>query len=164
MDDTTAENESIILDAGDRRLLIALQRDCTQSLERIAKQVGLSKSAVWNRIQRLTQAGVILRQSAMLDAKKVGLKETFYVTIKTSQHNDQWLAAFKAVIQSMPQITEAHRLAGSLDYLLKVQVTSTEAYDAFYKDLVSRIDLMDVSSSLSMETMKKSLSLPITAD
>lgn len=159
-----AGNETIILDAGDRRLLVALQRDCTQSLERIAKQVGLSKSAVWNRIQRLTQAGVILRQSAMLDAKKVGLKETFYVTIKTSQHNDQWLAAFKVVIQSMPQITEAHRLAGSLDYLLKVQVTSTEAYDAFYKDLVSRIDLMDVSSSLSMETMKKSLSLPIAAE
>lgn len=164
MDDITAGNETIILDAGDRRLLVALQRDCTQSLERIAKQVGLSKSAVWNRIQRLTQAGVILRQSAMLDAKKVGLKETFYVTIKTSQHNDQWLAAFKAVIQSMPQITEAHRLAGSLDYLLKVQVTSTEAYDAFYKDLVSRIDLMDVSSSLSMETMKKSLSLPIAGE
>lgn len=148
------------LDQDDRRILKEIQTDTTRSLQRIADRVGLAKTTVWNRVQRMTQNGTILRQAAILDARKVGLNETFFVSIRTSQHDGGWLDKFKAVIEDMPQITEAHRLAGTLDYLLKVQVPSTDAFDEFYKDLVSRIPIYDVSSSLSMEQMKRSLELP----
>lgn len=147
------------IDDDDRRILKELQLDATRSLERIASRVGLSKTTVWNRIQRMTQAGIIMRQAAILDPQKVGLKETFFVSIRTSQHDRGWLERFKAVIEDIPQITEAHRLAGTLDYLLKVQVTSTREFDEFYKQLVTRIPIHDVSSSLSMETLKRSLDL-----
>lgn len=149
------------LDEEDRKILRELQRDATQPLDRVAAKVGLSKTAVWNRIQRLTQDGVILRQAALLDAARVGLVETFFVAIRTSRHNAEWLKALQTIVREMPEITEAHRLAGHLDYLLKVQVTSTTAFDEFYKRLVSRIDLYDVTSSLSMEVLKQETALPV---
>lgn len=155
------QNETLSLDAGDIAILTELQTDATQSMERIAGRVGMSKSAVWNRMQRMTQAGVIERQAAVVNAHKAGLRQTFFVTIRTAQHTAEWSRAFRKVIQEIPQITEAHRLAGTTDYLLKVQVRSTEWFDQFYQDLVSRIDLFDVSSSLSMELMKKQVVLPI---
>lgn len=149
------------MDSDDKNILREVQTDTTRSLDRIAARVGLPKSTVWNRLQKLIQSGAILRQAAILDAKKIGLKETFFVSIRTSQHDEAWLGRFKQTIDAMPEITEAHRLAGTLDYLLKVQVPSTEAFDAFYKDLVARISIYDVSSSLSMEQMKRSLDLPV---
>lgn len=149
------------IDKDDFKILSEIQRDSTRSLERIAAKVALSKTTVWNRLQKLVQNGTILRHSAILDPRKVGLKETFFVSIRTSQHNGEWLERFKEVIDNMPAITEAYRLAGTLDYLLKVQVPSTEAFDAFYKELVAQVPIYDVSSSLSMEQMKRSLELPI---
>lgn len=149
------------LDQDDRAILSVVQKDATRSMERIATTVGLSKTTVWNRLQRMIQNGTILRQAAILDPRKVGLKETFFVSIRTSRHDAEWTTDFKAAIDEMPEITEAHRLAGTLDYLLKVQVPSTEAFDVFYKSLVSRIAIYDVSSSLSMEQMKRSLELDV---
>ena len=149
------------LDLEDRKILREVQIDTTRSIERIAAKIGLAKTTVWNRMQKLIQNGTILRQAAILDAHKIGLKETFFVSINTSQHEQEWLQQFKKTIEEMPQITEAHRLTGSLDYLLKVQVPSTEAFDLFYKDLVSRISIYNVTSSLSMEQMKWSIDLPL---
>ena len=154
-------HETPSIDADDRKVLREIQKDSNRSLERIAALIGMSKTTVWNRLQKLVESGVILRQAAILDPRKVGLKETFFVSIRTSRHDGEWLEMFQATINAMPQITEAHRLAGTLDYLLKVQVQSTEAFDTFYKDLVSRLPIYDVSSSLSMEEMKRSFDLPI---
>lgn len=154
-------DKTTLIDEDDRAILRAVQKDATRSMERIAASVGLSKTTVWNRLQRLIQNGTILRQAAILDPRKIGLKETFFVSIRTSRHDAEWLEAFKAAVDAMPEITEAHRLAGTLDYLLKVQVRSTEAFDEFYKDLVSRVAIYDVSSSLSMEELKRSLDLTV---
>ena len=154
-------NRTDELDAEDKKILRELQSDATRSIERIALKIGLAKTTVWNRMQKLMQSGTILRQAAILDAQKIGLNETFFVSIRTSNHDKDWLDQFRATIEEMPQITEAHRLAGTLDYLLKVQVPSTEAFDIFYKQLVSRISIHDVSSSLSMERIKHSLDLPL---
>lgn len=154
-------DKTTLIDEDDRAILRAVQKDATRSMERIAGSVGLSKTTVWNRLQRLIQNGTILRQAAILDPRKIGLKETFFVSIRTSRHDAEWLEEFKAAVDAMPEITEAHRLAGTLDYLLKVQVRSTEAFDAFYKELVSRVAIYDVSSSLSMEELKRSLDLSV---
>ena len=149
------------LDDTDKSLLRTLQRDSTVSLERLATKIGMSKTSIWNRIQRLTASGVIARQVAVVDPQRIGLAETFFISIRTSQHNAQWLREFAKIVAEMPEIMEAHRLAGEADYLLKVQVASTREYDAFYKRLVAEITLFDVTSNLSMEVLKSETALPI---
>ncbi len=149
------------LDQTDRKILRLLQRDSTTPLEQIAKKIGVSKTAIWNRIQRLQQDKVILKQAAFVDADRIGLHEIFFVAVKTSQHDVDWLNAFKNAIRDMPEITEAHRLAGDMDYILKVQVASTSAYDEFYKGLIAKISMNSVTSCLSMETLKYETVLPL---
>lgn len=149
------------LDQTDRKILRLLQRDSTAPLEQIARKIGISKTAIWNRIQRLQQDKVILKQAAFVDAKRIGLDETFFVAVKTSQHDADWLKAFYSAIKDMPEITEAHRLAGDMDYILKVQVASTRAYDEFYKRLIAKVSMNSVTSCLSMETLKYETVLPL---
>jgi Lrp/AsnC family transcriptional regulator len=149
------------LDDIDRRILRFLQQDATISFERLAKKVNISKTAVWNRIQRLQQSGVIMRQAAIVNAPRAGLREVFFVTIRTNSHDAVWLDNFHRAIQEMPEIQEAHRLAGEIDYLLKVRVPSTAEFDAFYKRLIARVSIYNVTSSLSMEVLKEETALPI---
>ena len=152
---------SVKLDETDRKILRLLQRDSTAPLEQLAKNVGISKTAIWNRIQRLQQDKVILKQAAFIDANRIGLHETFFVAVKTSQHDAGWLKAFSNAVKDMPEITEAHRLAGDMDYILKVQVASTRAYDEFYKRLIAKVTMNSVTSCLSMETLKSATILPV---
>ncbi len=149
------------IDETDRKILRLLQQDATAPLETVAKKVAMSKTAVWNRIQRLQQDKVILKQAAFIDADRVGLHETFFVAVKTSEHNADWLSAFNKAIKDMAEITEAHRLAGEIDYLLKIQVASTREYDEFYKRLIKKVKLNSVTSLLSMETLKLETALPL---
>jgi Lrp/AsnC family transcriptional regulator len=149
------------LDATDRKILRLLQTDSTAALENMAKNVGISKTAIWNRIQRLQQDKVIIKQAAFLDADRVGLHETFFVAVKTSQHDADWLKTFNEAISGMPEITEAHRLAGDMDYILKVQVASTRDYDDFYKRLIARVTMHSVTAFLSMETLKYETAIPL---
>lgn len=149
------------LDDKDLALLRQLQLDASQSTERLAKAAGVSKTAAWNRVQRLQSEGVIQKQVVVLDAQKVGLNETFFISIKTNQHNEQWLVKFNAVINRYPEIVEAHRLSGEIDYLLKVQVSSTRDFDELYKKMVSDVDLYNVTSSLSMQVLKQNSPLPL---
>ena len=153
--------QAVTLDELDRKILRELQIDATPSLERLAKKVGGSKTAVWNRIHRLEEEGVIVRRAAIIDPVRVGLAEAFYISIRTNQHNAQWLESFSKIIHEMPEIMEAHRLAGEIDYLLKVQVASTREFDTFYKRLVANIDLYNVTSNLSMEVLKSETALPL---
>lgn len=153
---------SIKLDDIDRKILQQLQRDATWSMDRLAKHVGTSKTAAWNRVQRLTESGVIKRQVSVIDAPSVGLLETFFIAIKTNQHQQTWLEQFSKVIHKWPEIVEAHRLAGDIDYLIKVQVASTRDFDALYKKIVAEVDLYSVTSSLSMEVMKHETALPVS--
>ena len=155
-----AEGTAVTLDETDRKILRLLQRDSTAPLEQMAKKVGISKTAIWNRIQRLQQNKVILKQAAFVDAMRVGLHETFFVAVKTSSHDADWLRAFNEAVKQMPEITEAHRLAGDMDYILKVQVASTRHYDEFYKRLIEKVAMNSVTSCLSMETLKYETVLP----
>lgn len=149
------------LDETDRELLRQLQRDATLSMDRLAKLVGISKTAAWNRVQKLLSERVIRKQVALVDADKIGLKETFFIAVKTNQHNEKWLTKFNAVINRFPEIVEAHRLSGDTDYLIKVQVASTKDFDTLYKKIVASVDLYSVTSSLSMEVLKQDTALPL---
>ncbi len=149
------------LDGADRSLLQLLQRDATLSTERLAEKTGISKTAAWNRIQKMQRDGVILRQVVIVDPQQVGLHETFFIAIKTNEHNQKWLTKFNAVINRFPEIVEAHRLSGEIDYMLKVQIASTRAFDELYKRIVADVNLFSVTSSLSMEVLKHETSLPL---
>ncbi|MBJ3775218.1 Lrp/AsnC family transcriptional regulator [Acuticoccus mangrovi] len=152
------------MDDLDRRILAILQRDATLPVERIAQMVNSSKSPVWSRIRKLREAGIIDRQVAILNPAKVDQDEVFFVTIKTSSHSKNWLERFAAAIATMDEVQEAHRLAGEIDYVLKVRVRDTRAFDAFYKRLVAEVDLFSVTSSLSMETLKETTVIPLDDD
>lgn len=152
------------MDELDRRILSVLQEDATLPVEKIAARVNSSKSPVWSRIRKLREAGVIARQVAILDAAKVDRDEVFFVTIKTSAHSTEWLERFAAAVAGMGEVQEAHRLAGEIDYLLKVRVKDTRAFDAFYKRLVSEVELFSVTSMLSMETLKETTVIPLAPE
>ncbi|MCI4663695.1 MAG: Lrp/AsnC family transcriptional regulator [Neomegalonema sp.] len=149
------------LDELDRKILRELQNDATQSLESLADRVGSSKTPVWTRIRRMRDQGVITRQVALLDPDKVGFDHCFFVLVRTSRHESGWLEDFMAAVQELPEIQEAHRLAGEIDYILKVRVRSTRHFDEFYKRLVAKVEIFNVTSLLSMETMKMSASVPL---
>lgn len=145
----------------DRKILRILQVQANLPLDKIAARVGASRTAVWNRIKRFEANKLIRRYQALLDPTRVGLDHTFFVTIRTNRHDTDWLERFSTALNDLPEIVEAHRLAGEADYLLKVQVESAAAYDAFYRRLIDRIELYNVTSQLSMETLKAGEPLPI---
>ncbi|MEL6570289.1 MAG: Lrp/AsnC family transcriptional regulator [Pseudomonadota bacterium] len=149
------------IDDTDRKILRALQRDASQSLDDIAKEVGSSKTPVWNRIKKLREAGIIGQQTVMLDAEALGFEACFFVLIRTSEHEAEWQQKFLAALQARPEVQEAHRLAGDIDYILKVRVQNARAYDAFYQALISEVRVYNVTALLSMEEIKSTVALPL---
>jgi Lrp/AsnC family transcriptional regulator len=149
------------LDEMDRKILAELQEDAAQSLDEIARKVGSSKTPVWNRIRRMREAGVILRQTVLLDAEALGLEACFFVLIRTSEHEAEWQRRFLQVLRERPEVLEAHRLAGDIDYILKVRVANARAYDTFYQALIAEVKIYNVTALLSMEEIKSTTALPV---
>jgi Lrp/AsnC family transcriptional regulator len=149
------------IDAMDRNILGELQRDASQSLDEIARKVGSSKTPVWNRIKKLRDAGVIGHQTVILDAEALGLEACFFVLIRTSEHEADWQANFLKALNARPEVMEAHRLAGEIDYILKVRVANARAYDEFYQALISEVRIFNVTALLSMEEIKATTMLPL---
>ena len=152
---------AIRIDDTDRKILAALQEDAARPLDEIARIVGSSKTPVWNRIRKLRAAGVIGAQTVRLDAEALGFEATFFVLIRTSEHEADWQARFLAALQSRPEVQEAHRLAGDIDYILKVRVANARAYDVFYQALISEVRVFNVTALLSMEEIKSTMALPL---
>ena len=152
---------SVRIDELDRKILAELQRDADQSLDEIARLVGSSKTPVWNRIRKLKSAGVIGQQTVLLDAEALGFEACFFVLIRTSEHEAEWQRAFLKALQERPEVQEAHRLAGDIDYILKVRVKNARAYDAFYQALISEVRVHNVTALLSMEEIKSTTALPL---
>ena len=151
-----------MLDRLDRKILSILQEDATIPVAEVAKRVGLSTTACWRRIQKLEEDGVILRRIALLDPKSVNTKVTVFVSIVTNQHSEEWLRRFAELIREFPEVVEFYRMSGQVDYLLRVVVPDIEAYDAFYKRLIAKIEISDVSSAFAMEQIKYTTALPLS--
>ncbi|KZL08502.1 Leucine-responsive regulatory protein [Pseudovibrio axinellae] len=151
-----------MIDRIDRRILSILQEDSTIPVAEIGRRVGLSTTPCWRRIQKMEEDGVITRRVAVLDPKKVNAKVTAFVAITTNQHTDDWRRKFADVIQDFPEVVEFYRMAGQVDYLLRVAVPDIDAYDDFYKRLIARVDIADVSTSFAMEQIKYTTELPLS--
>lgn len=149
------------IDGTDRKILDQLQRDASLSLDEIAKAVGSSKTPVWNRIRKMRDAGIIGPQTVRLDAEALGFEACFFVLIRTSEHEAEWQKAFLKALKERPEVQEAHRLAGDIDYILKVRVKNARAYDAFYQALISEVKVHNVTALLSMEEIKSTTALPL---
>lgn len=150
-----------MLDRLDLQILDALQRDTTLSMAQLGAQVGLSSTPCWKRVKRLEDDGFIERRVAIVNRHKVGLPVIVFVSIRVGQHEEKWLAHFAAVVSTLPEVQEFHRMSGDVDYLLKVVASSIEGFDRFYKKLISLVDLAGVSSAFSMEQIKSSTALPL---
>ena len=148
-------------DALDRRILAILQDDASLSLDEIARRVGSSKTPVWNRIRRMREAGIITQQTAILNAEALGFEACFFVLIRTAEHDAEWQARFLAAVRARPEVQEAHRLAGDIDYVPKVRVPNARAYDAFYQSLIAQVKIHNVTALLSMEEIKATTALPL---
>jgi Lrp/AsnC family transcriptional regulator len=149
------------LDTIDARLLSELQRDATLSMDDLSERVALSRNACWRRIRALEEAGVIRGRVALLDPAAVGCGLSVIVMIRTNRHDADWMAQFDRAVRALPEIVGAHRMTGDLDYILRVRVADVPAYDAFYKRLIARVPLSDVSASFVMEDIKDTTALPL---
>ncbi len=142
------------MDAIDRKILVALQKDANISIAELADQVGLSQTPCWKRVQKLEAAGVILRRVALVSPEMVGLGLTVFVQIETDQHSGQWLENFAGKVSELPEVMEFYRMAGDVDYMLRVVVADMAAYDQFYKRLIAAFPLKNVTSRFAMERIK----------
>lgn len=150
-----------MLDEMDLKILRILQQDCTRPVADIGKEVGLSTTPCWRRVQKLEEAGVVQRRVAILDPVQVNAAVTVFVSIKTSQHSQAWLEKFDAAVTDLPEVVECYRMSGDVDYLLRVAVPDIAAYDVFYKKLIARVEIAKVSSAFAMEQMKYTTALPL---
>nr|CAD6424502.1 Lrp/AsnC family transcriptional regulator [Rhizobium sp. Q54] len=150
-----------MLDLIDRKIIAELQRDATLSVAQISERVGLSQTPCWKRIQKLEQSGVILGRVALVAPEHIGLGLTVFVAIEAADHTPAWREAFSRSIENVPEVMEVHRMAGEVDYMLRVAVADMAAYDAFYQRLTETVMLKNVTSHFAMERVKGSTAYPV---
>lgn len=149
------------LDTIDRRILAELQRDGTLSVDQLSERVGLSRNACWRRVKRLDDERFITGRVALVDADKLGLGLSVFIIVRTSSHDPDWLAKFRAAVTSFPEITGVYRMSGDLDYVLRARVADVKAYDRLYQRLIAKVPLSDVSASFVMEEIKETTVVPV---
>lgn len=149
------------LDEIDRRILAELQRDGTLSVDQLSDRVALSRNACWRRVRRMEDERVITGRVALVDAEKLGLGLSVFIIVRTSSHDPEWLAAFRAAVTGFPEITGVYRMSGDLDYVLRARVADVKAYDRLYQRLIARVPLSDVSASFVMEEIKETTVVPV---
>jgi Lrp/AsnC family transcriptional regulator len=149
------------IDAIDRKILTVLQQDASLSVAEIGDRVGLSSTPCWKRIQRLEADGIIMRRVALVDQNKIGLGLSVFVSIESGDHSVAWLKTFAEAVSVMPEVIELYRMAGDVDYMLRVVVADMRSYDIFYKKLISAVPLQNVTSRFAMEKIKSVTALPV---
>lgn len=149
------------MDAIDRKILAVVQQDVSLSVAEIGQRVGLSSTPCWKRLQRLEADGIITRRVALVDPDKIGLGITVFVSIETGDHSQEWLKRFAEVVSAWPEVMEFYRMAGDVDYMLRVMVPDIAGYDTFYKKLIATVPLKNVTSRFAMERIKSTTALPL---
>src|ERR1700678_2387509 len=151
------------LDAIDRKILTVLQEDASLSVAEIGDRVGLSSTPCWKRIQRMEGEGIIIGKVALVDQDKIGLGLSVFVSVESDDDSDAWLKKFAGAVSAMPEVIEFYRMAGDVDYMLRVVVADMQSYDGFYKKLIGAVALKNVTSRFAMEKIKSVTALPVPA-
>ncbi|RST29486.1 Lrp/AsnC family transcriptional regulator [Sphingomonas ginkgonis] len=151
------------MDQVDRKILEILQEDASLSVAEVASRVNLSQTPCWRRIQKLEEAGIITRRVALVDPDRIGMGLTVFVELETGDHSREWFDRFAAAIDQLPQAMEIFRMAGDVDYLLRVTVENMAAFDDFYQRLIALVPLKNVTSRFAMERVKYTTAYPVPA-
>ena len=149
------------MDRIDKKILFLLQKDASLPVSEIANEVGLSTTPCWRRIQNLEKSGVIDKRVTLLDRDSLNISIDVFVAIKTREHTAKWFNTFAEAVTEFPEVVEFYRMSGDIDYLMRVVVPDIRSYDEFYKRLIERVELEDVSSSFAMERLKYTTELPL---
>jgi Lrp/AsnC family transcriptional regulator len=150
------------MDNTDLKILAILQEDSSLSVAEVANRVNLSQTPCWRRIQRLEEQGVIERRVAILNPESIGLGLSVFVEIETGDHSAEWIERFAEAVAAMPEVMESYRMAGDVDYLLRIAVSDMAAYDRFYKKLIGLVPLKNVTSRFAMERVKSTTAYPLS--
>ncbi|MCC0022554.1 MAG: Lrp/AsnC family transcriptional regulator [Nitratireductor sp.] len=156
----TKPAESITFDEIDQVILQMLQQDSDTPVQAISEAVGLSPNPCWRRIKRMEEAGLIKRRVALVDQERANVPLTVFIGVSTTRHEMAWLNRFHALIDEIPEILEAYRLTGTVDYILKVVVPDMASYDAVYKRMIERLEFSQINSMISMEELKFTTAIP----
>lgn len=149
------------MDATDKEILRILQRDSTRSLESIAEAVSISVNTCWRRVKQMEERGVIQKRVAVVNPDAIDLGQTVFVSIRTNTHSSEWLERFTKIVNEIPEVIEFYRMAGDVDYILKIVVSTVADYDRVYKRLIADIEITDVSATFAMECLKRTTELPL---
>lgn len=149
------------LDLIDRKILAELMRDATLPVAQIADKAGLSQTPCWKRIQKLEASGVLTGRVALADPTRLGFGLTVFVGIEAPDHSSDWREAFAKAVGAIPEIMEVYRMAGEMDYRLRVAVPDMLAFDQLYKRLTDAVPIKNVTSHFSMERMKFTTAYPV---
>jgi Lrp/AsnC family transcriptional regulator len=149
------------MDEIDRKLLAILQEDVTLSVAQMADKVGLSATPCWKRIQKLEAAGVITRRVALVAPDRVGMGLTVFVAVEAGDHTPEWLSRFAELVTKMPAVMEVYRMAGEVDYMLRVAVADMAEFDGFYRKLIEAVPMKNVTSRFAMERIKSTTAYPL---
>jgi Lrp/AsnC family transcriptional regulator len=149
------------MDATDLKILAILQEDASLPVAEVANRVNLSQTPCWRRIQRLEENGIIARRVVLADPDKIGFGLSVFVEIETGDHSAGWLESFATAVLDMPEVMEVYRMAGDVDYLLRIAVTSMADYDRFYRQLIAAVPLKNVTSRFAMERVKFTTAYPL---
>lgn len=149
------------MDATDIKILAIVQEDASLSIAEVADRVGLSQTPCWRRLQKLESSGVIRKRVALLDPQSLGVDLTVFVEVETGDHSKEWLDRFASAVLAMPEVMEMHRMAGDVDYLLRVAVANMAAYDRFYRELIALLPMKNVTSRFTMELVKSTTAYPL---
>jgi Lrp/AsnC family transcriptional regulator len=149
------------MDRIDLKILDLLQNDASLSAAEIAEKVNLSKTPCWRRIQLLEKSGAITRRVALLNREMLDRDMDVFVSVRTNQHNESWFRKFYNAVEGMPEVVEIYRMSGDVDYLMRVVVPDMKAFDRFYRNLIRKVDISDVSSNFAMEQLKYTTAIPL---
>ena len=150
------------MDAIDIRLLKLLQNNAEMTIQSLSKEVHLSTTPCWKRINQLKKLGYISKTVSLIDRKKIGLKVTTMVFVTVNTHDPEKLRLFARTIQELPEVIECFRMSGEIDYILKVVVNDIDSYDSFYKRLIEKVQFLKVTSHFAIEEVKSTTEIPLS--
>lgn len=153
------------LDRFDRQLLNLVQEDAGQTAEQLAEQVFLSPSAVQRRLRRLREQGVIVRDAAVVDPKKVGRPTFFVVSLQVERERPELLAQLRQWLAAQEHVQQAFYVTGKADFVLIITAPDTETYDALMARLVGdNPNVKRFTTNVALGVVKRGLTIPIPLD
>lgn len=153
------------LDRFDRQLLNLVQDDAGQTAEQLAEQVSLSPSAIQRRLRRLREQGVIVRDAAIVDPRKIGRTTFFIVALQVEREHPELLAQLRGWLAAQEHIQQVFYVTGEADFILVITAPDTETYDALMSRMVGENpNVKRFTTNVALSVVKRGLTIPVPLD